>query len=403
MAEEETIKQWQKILDESSRYQIEDNETFLDLCHYTGERFEEICSRVLAFFLNPNKKHGFKNLWFRALCQTINDKAKIIVADEDNDTSQIEIKTEDPTKYADITNKRIDIMLKTPTLVIGIENKINAQLYNDLGQYKTHINEKYKDIKNKVFVVLTARTLNQDDSTKAKENKFIVIYYDKLFKNVTSSLDEYVSKGDPKYQHFMLDFIQTVKNRANIMEVTEMDKFFAANNAKIKELTEKYEQWKNKRWVTYLEKSRTHNDDLRTQIKKDTKAGNWWMTGDGRTIGINVIEDAKNGLLRVQSQFDFNDGNNPVCGICNIKFTLTQGCREYKDKISKQFPAITSDEEKNKKTIYLKMPKIELNNFENEEAYLKEIIDKLNECYDFLKEITGNKQSSIPENTGATS
>ena len=79
-----TIEDWQKILDEFSQHQIEIEETFMDLCHYKGERFEEICSRILEFFLNPNKKHGFNDLWFKALCKTIQ---------RDINISQIEIKT----------------------------------------------------------------------------------------------------------------------------------------------------------------------------------------------------------------------------------------------------------------------------------------------------------------------
>ena len=302
----------------------------------------------------------------------------------------MEIQTEESTSYADITNKRIDIVLKTPTLVIGIENKINAQLYNDLDQYKKHIYGKYKDENiSKILVVLTARDLNTNEGKKTKENGFVVIKYDDLFNNVTSLLGKYVAKCDQKYLSFMLDFIQTVKNRANIMEETEMDKFFADNNAEILKLIEKHNLWKWKRWTIYLEKSKELNDYLLKKINETTNE-KWWITTDSRTIGFCVIDDTRNGLLRIDSQFDYNDGNNPLCGICNIQFTLTKGNQQYEQKIGEKFPPSNSFEGKNKQK-HLQMPPIKLKDFnDNFDAYKEEIIKKLKEYYDFLKEITDN-------------
>ena len=95
MAAEETIKQWQETIEqwrnnsnEVSKHQKEIHNTFLDLCHYKGERFEEICSRILAFYLDSNGKHKFNNLWLKALCKTIQ---------RDIDISQITIRQEEYT------------------------------------------------------------------------------------------------------------------------------------------------------------------------------------------------------------------------------------------------------------------------------------------------------------------
>jgi hypothetical protein len=41
--------------------------TYLELCKYPGRRFEEICSRLLCFYLAPNKEHQFKDLFLRSL------------------------------------------------------------------------------------------------------------------------------------------------------------------------------------------------------------------------------------------------------------------------------------------------------------------------------------------------
>lgn len=400
MTEEETIdiktiEEWQKILDDSSRYQIEDNETFLDLCHYTGERFEEICSRVLAFFLNPNGKHGFSILWFNALCQTINDQYKKQQSDKKiesidfEDSSKMEITTEESTNYADITNKRIDIVLKTPTLVIGIENKINAQLYNDLDQYKKHINKKYEKINNRIFVVLTARNLTNDESKKANDNEFIVIKYDDLFKKVTSLLGKYVAKCDQKYLSFMLDFIQTVKNRANIMEETEMDKFFAKNQKAIDELTSKYKYWQGRQWSKQVEKMSIFFKNKEKELGKewyvDDKYDQGWM------LRGPLFSDKKDKRIRIgiQSHFDFDvETMNPVGLFCITILTWDDKSWDiFKSKVTERYGENTNN---SGPQIHVKLPTIEQKNFDNEESFHKEIIDKLKECYDFLKEITDN-------------
>lgn len=405
MAEKETIdiktiEQWQKILDESSRYQIEDNETFLDLCHYTGERFEEICSRVLAFFLNPNGKHGFSILWFNALCQTINDKYekqnnnKKIESEYFYYKFSMEITTEESTSYADITNKRIDIVLKTPTLVIGIENKINAQLYNDLDQYKKHIQGKYDDKNiNRIFVVLTARDLTNNESKKAKDNGFIVIKYGDLFNNVTSLLGKYVAKCNQKYLSFMLDFIQTVKNRANIMEETEMDKFFAKNKQAIDALNTKYNAWienNNKKQVDKI-------SELLEEINEKTNA-TWWDY-KGWDLGVQFKTESPNKyLIGIESHFEYdNDNNNNPLGIFRIYITTWKmACWEPYKNIEKlqNYPDITHKdigELNGYNRVYLHMRPIKLKDFnDNFDAYKEEIIKKLKEYYDFLKEITDN-------------
>ena len=121
MTEQEII--FKDILKKFSRFPIpEDESTFLDLCHYSGERFEEICSRILEFYFQPNNKHGFRNLWFRSLCE-------LLRCDWD-DAFEMRTRTEEYTFGADDKNKKIDIVIETPFLIVAIENKIGASLYN---------------------------------------------------------------------------------------------------------------------------------------------------------------------------------------------------------------------------------------------------------------------------------
>ena len=101
MTEQEII--FKEILKKFSRFPIpEDESTFLDLCHYSGERFEEICSRILEFYFQPNNKHGFRNLWFKSLCQ--------LIGYECDDAFEMKSRTEEYTYGAKEKNKRIDMV-----------------------------------------------------------------------------------------------------------------------------------------------------------------------------------------------------------------------------------------------------------------------------------------------------
>jgi hypothetical protein len=65
---EKVLETYSELLRKFAKLPKEEKEmTFLELCHYPGERFEEICSRILEFFFQPNNKHGFRDLWFKSL------------------------------------------------------------------------------------------------------------------------------------------------------------------------------------------------------------------------------------------------------------------------------------------------------------------------------------------------
>ena len=66
------VENFKTLLEDFSKVHIPKIEkTFMGICQYPRSRFEEICSRILAFYFNPNEEHGFRDLWFRALNQCI--------------------------------------------------------------------------------------------------------------------------------------------------------------------------------------------------------------------------------------------------------------------------------------------------------------------------------------------
>ncbi len=404
-----TIEEWQKILDEFSQHQIEIEETFMGVCRYKWERFEEICSRVLKFFFDPNEKHGFRDLWFKALCQLIEyqeycdiDKMKIELEvptsnaneDQQNETEDTMQQNDDEDKNESDSKSnskgRIDIILTLPSLVITIENKISAHLNNNpLNKYTQYIDKKFRERK-KLFYILTARTLTEAENDKAQKNGFDVIKYEDLFKNVESMLGKYVAKGEQKYLTFMLDFMQTIRNITKEMELTEFEqKFFAKNKTVIGKMTEKYTKWKNQ--VLKKRKETTEAIKAKTSSK-------WNLDTYKDVFLYNLSTKFKEGTqyeIGIESNFDFDDDKDPIGVFCIFITTWDMESWEPYKKIEslQNHPDIIRKdigEINNNNRVYLHMRPIELKNCKDEKSYQDEIIKKLNEYYNFLKEITDN-------------
>lgn len=408
-----TIEEWQKILDEFSQHQIEIEETFMGVCRYKWERFEEICSRVLKFFFDPNEKHGFRDLWFKALCQLIEyqeycdiDKMKIeLEVPTSNANEEQQNETEDTMQQNDDEDQnesdsksnskgRIDIILTLPSLVITIENKISAHLNNNpLDKYTQYIDKNFRERK-KLFYVLTARTLTEAENDKAQKNGFDVIKYEDLFKNVESMLGKYVAKGEQKYLTFMLDFIQTIRNMVKEIELTEFENvFFADNKTVIGRITKKYNTWKN----DVLKTRNTKTSELHKKIENQTSS-KWELDTYKDVFLYNLSIIFKKGTkyqIGIESNFDFDDEKNKIGKFCIFITTWDMESWEPYKKIEslQNHPDIIGKdigEINNNNRVYLHMRPIELKNCKDEKSYQDEIIKKLKEYYDFLKEITDN-------------
>ena len=64
--------------------------TWMEICSFPQQRFEEICSRILRFFLNPDNPHGLKDLFIRSFEQCLSEKCLSDVIHEFEKTDENE-------------------------------------------------------------------------------------------------------------------------------------------------------------------------------------------------------------------------------------------------------------------------------------------------------------------------
>ena len=83
--------------------------------------YENVCSNILAFYLNPNNNHKLGRLFFSALLESAGHTELI---DEEFQVDR-EVCTD--------KQGRIDILIETNKSVIGIENKIYHTLNKNLS------------------------------------------------------------------------------------------------------------------------------------------------------------------------------------------------------------------------------------------------------------------------------
>jgi hypothetical protein len=150
-----------------------------------------------------------------------------IVGEDESKPEFIKIDREVPTKKGG----RIDIVIETENLIIGIENKIFHYLANDLADYSDSINDwaKPNNLK-QVKIILGLRK-------ELESSGFISRSYKELWAEIKKRLGNYVSTSAQKWLLYLVDFMTSIeKLNGGNMELNEADKFFIKNAEKVNEL-----------------------------------------------------------------------------------------------------------------------------------------------------------------------
>lgn len=208
-----------KMLDDFIKLDIgkkqQPEQTFMQLSGYP--HYENVCSNILSFFFDTGGTHGYKDLFVRSLLECTHQALSVNACH--TETVERECKTDN--------NKRIDIIFSTEAYVVGIENKIYSNVYNDLNDYEAYV-AKLSEENDKIPVCIL---LSIYDNGGAIENSgFTNITYKRLIEKLKTNLGRYVLSANTKWTVFLNDFIQTLEG---LTEETKMDRelldFFAGN------------------------------------------------------------------------------------------------------------------------------------------------------------------------------
>ena len=176
--------------------------TFFDVTGYP--HYENVASNVLKFFFDANEEHGFRDLWLKSLLEAYNEKSQEIIDIGGLDVKSIE------REYSNGFEKRIDLLIDARPLIIIIENKIYASVYNPFDIYTKMADNYVKDsrINNpklvKIVLSLTKESLNSNTG-------FINVTYEELFKRVKESWWDY--RPNEKWSIFAREFIGNLERK----------------------------------------------------------------------------------------------------------------------------------------------------------------------------------------------
>lgn len=341
---------------------VETEDTYLEICHYPNRRFEEICSRLLCFFFDPRKEHKMNDLFISSLMELLN--AEVLY-----DYNQIEIITEDNAE-----GKRIDLVITCHDFVIGIENKITATLYNQLQTYKKRLEEYSTD---KIFkIVLSVFEITKPEEVKLmNDNGFVPITYSQFFETIKRNIGQYISGCNQKYLTHLFDFIQTIENmKSSVYSNKKLVEYFFDNEQNIKELISAFSQ--HEKEILNLHKERII--ELKEEISKRTQV-DWWAW-QGWDLGYNGFEENSQ-VIGIEGSFTASKSDPYDKFRIYITTWKLKEFARYKDKVLKRFPNLHYEDTSIKNRAFLHMEPIDGNETIT-------IINKLEECFQFVKEIT---------------
>lgn len=348
--------------------------TFMEICQMGGDRFEERCSQILKFYINPTAEHKLHSLFIDSFLKLLGHEGYHY------DPQSVKVLTEESTENM----KRIDITIIADSFVIAIENKIDAALYNDLSSYVNHIETQYADKENRWYIVLSGHQITDvNEIAKMKANGYHYINYETLFNTVKEKLGYYALDCDQSYLNFLFDFIRTIEKRYNSSNM-EINRFFLEKSNDIEDLYKHYSDFKNK----ILDVQKQNIAQILPQVTKATGA-EWWAY-QGWNLGISFNDDGNR--IGIESSYSGPQYDESLAaphiyiGDFHIYITVwKKKCfNPYRDELKKLYSDCWIDEnpEGNPDRVYLHLPVIKDNNHE-------EIVQKLTEYYNTMKEITG--------------
>lgn len=202
-------------------------------------RWETVSSNIWAYFFDSTKPHNLNDLFIKSLievCKSKDEKFKITDYEQEWNSS-VEL------SQGTNSQNRLDISVIGDSVAFAIENKMDANLYNDLADYKQKIiNSSGLDSNNCHAIVFHPHSDLQDNnnnfvyeideklvkfwSKNPKETEKVEpdviaynITYDELFAEVFKNLGNYVIDSDPRSLEILKQFYENTSiERKKLME-----------------------------------------------------------------------------------------------------------------------------------------------------------------------------------------
>lgn len=200
--------------------------------------YENVCSNILKFYLDPTNEHGLKDLALNSLLHVVDKEFQF-----DIDFEEIEVYREHQT----INENRLDLVILTENYAIGIENKIFHHLHNDLTDYKNTVESFCYNSRKPICMVLSLNKLtSKEDVEKVTSNNFVNVTYEQVFQNIKQNIGRYLNSSNISYINHLTDFIKSIENLTpKTMENKTLWTFFKNNAETIQELTDSFSEYRN--------------------------------------------------------------------------------------------------------------------------------------------------------------
>lgn len=193
--------------------------------------YETVSSNFYAYYLNPLENHGFGDLFLSALSSIITAKngGQIIIESPTLCVVNREVYTEQG-KYIDIVISEFEKSNTLPVNAIIIENKLFADLYNDLEEYYRHIKVSGRTI----GIVLSIRR------EISLPKGFINITHQELITTIEQFSGQYFPAASEKQLMIFKEFIQNIKTMAYQNDLSEQFDFYFNHQEQIIEISSLY-------------------------------------------------------------------------------------------------------------------------------------------------------------------
>ncbi len=235
--------------------------------------FENVCSNILSFYLQPSNEHGLGTLFLDVLVTLIGEKIEI-------DGQGVEIRREELTG----NGKRIDLVIESNNCIFGIENKIFAGLYNDFPEYSRHLDSLSKG--HKVYkILLSLRSVQQSPQLCG----FYPISYEVFFQKVLMNIGSCFLTAHEPHMIFLRDFMQTIQN---LQQPTMLDRqrleYFRDNQQNITDLIGEIDRFRKNMWMKTQKLKEIV--DVRDVSSFNISPGVWKSPKDFTNVNWYIVE-----------------------------------------------------------------------------------------------------------------